>query len=239
MSRGVKCQVWMTEDGHPILGEEGADLLAGIREKGSLSVAAEAVDMTFLEARDLLSSIEEAIGHKLVATMRGTEGSVTYLTAEGEALLEEYSNKKRRVEEQLDHMFRNPTPTADGIVLVDGRIVLIKRGNEPGKGRYALPGGFVEYGERLEDCVVREVLEETGLSTEPLDLVGTYSDPGRDPRGHIISAVFSLRILGGDLKAGDDAQSVELFDLKHLPLLAFDHARIISDFLRSRSSGGR
>jgi 8-oxo-dGTP diphosphatase len=239
MSRGVKCQVWMTEDGRPILGEEGAELLAEVREKGSLATAAEAVGMTFLEAREVLSGIEEAIGNKVVFTMRGTEGSVTALTAEGEALLEEYRNKKRRVEEQLEHMFRNPTLTADGIVLVNGRIVLIRRGNEPGKGRYALPGGFVEYGERLEDCAVREVLEETGLRTEPLDLVGMYSDPNRDPRGHLVSAVFFLRSIGGELKAGDDAQSVELFDLDRLPPLAFDHKRIISDFMRSRSLGRR
>lgn len=239
MSRGVKCQVWMTEEGRPILGEDGAELLAGVRENGTLSAAAEAVDMTFLEARDLLSGIEEAVGSKVVATMRGTEGSVTVLTAEGEALLEEYRNKKQRVEEQLERMFRNPTLTADGIVLVDGRIVLIKRGNEPGKGKYALPGGFVEYGERLEDCAVREVFEETGLRTEPLDLVGMYSDPDRDPRGHLVSAVFFLRAWGGELSAGDDAQSVELFDLDRLPPLAFDHARIVSDFMRSRFRGGR
>lgn len=239
MSRGVKCQVWITEEGHPILGEEGAELLAGVREKSNLSPVAEAMGMTFLEARELLSGIEEAAGHKVVFTMRGTEGSVTVLTPEGEALLDEYNNKKRRVEEQLERMFRNPTLTADGIILVDGRLVLIKRGNEPGKGRYALPGGFVEYGERLEDCAVREVLEETGLRTEPLDLVGMYSDPHRDPRGHLVSAVFHLHRVGGELRAGDDAQSVELFDLDRLPSLAFDHARIISDFMRSKYRFGR
>jgi 8-oxo-dGTP diphosphatase len=89
----------------------------------------------------------------------------------------------------------------------------------------------VEYGERAEDCAVREVLEETGLRTEPLDLVGVYSDLSRDPRGHIVSTVFRLRVVGGELIAGDDAEDVALFDLDALPDLAFDHARIIADHL--------
>jgi 8-oxo-dGTP diphosphatase len=137
------------------------------------------------------------------------------------------------VDEQLAHLFKNPTLTTDGIILVHGRIALIKRGNEPGKGKYALPGGFVEYGERLEDCVVREVLEETGLRTEVLDLVGIYSDPNRDPRGHIVTALYHLRVRGGELKAGDDADEVSLHDLGSLPELAFDHRKMIADFLTS------
>ncbi|WP_147654467.1 NUDIX domain-containing protein [Methanomassiliicoccus luminyensis] len=131
--------------------------------------------------------------------------------------------------------YRNPKLTTDGIVVIDGKIVLIRRGREPGKGKYALPGGFVEYGERTEDSAVREVREETGLETAVLGLLGIYSDPSRDPRGHIISAVYVLRLIGGEPRAGDDAEGVELFPLDKLPELAFDHAKIIGDYLSTRS----
>lgn len=235
MTREVRCQIWLTEDGRSVLGEEGARVLSLVRETGSLSAVADMLDIDFREVRDSIVEMEEAAGHRLVRTQRGTEGSVTYLTREGEGLLEEYESKKRRLEEQIDRLFGGPTLTADGIVVVDDRLVLVRRGREPGKGGYALPGGFVEYGERPEDCAVREVREETGLITEPLQLVGIYSDPDRDPRGHLVSAVFHLRQVGGELRAGDDAQGVGLFDLDKLPALAFDHARIVDDFLRSRS----
>lgn len=134
-----------------------------------------------------------------------------------------------------DPPYRNPKLTTDGIVVVDGKIVLVKRGREPGKGKYALPGGFVEYGERTEYSAVREVLEETGLETAVVGLLGIYSDPSRDPRGHIISAVYVLRLIGGEPRAGDDAAEVVLFPLDRLPELAFDHAKIIGDYLRARS----
>jgi 8-oxo-dGTP diphosphatase len=228
MSHGVRCQIWLTDDGRPVLGEEGARLLASIAEHGSLAAAAASLGIGPERARELVNGIEKAAGADIVSPAEGGA-----LSPDGIALLEEYTNKKRRADEQLAHAFRNPTLTADGVVLVDGRIVLVRRGREPGKGKYALPGGFVEYGERAEDCAVREVLEETGLRTEPLDLVGVYSDPGRDPRGHIVSAVFRLRVVGGELRAGDDADDVSLFDLDSLPELAFDHGRIVSDLLKA------
>lgn len=234
MSRGIRCQVWLTEDGRSVLGEEGARVLSLVRSIGSLSAVAEMMDIDFREVRDAIGEVEEAAGHRLVRTQRGTEGSMTCLTREGEVLLEEYESKKRRLEEQMDQLFGAPTLTADGIVLIDDRLLLVRRGREPGRGCYALPGGFVEYGERPENCAVREVREETGLLTEPLQLVGIYSDPDRDPRGHLVSAVFHLRRVGGELQAGDDAQGVGLFELDGLPALAFDHARIVDDFLRSR-----
>jgi 8-oxo-dGTP diphosphatase len=227
MSRGIRCQIWLTEGDRLILGEEGANLLSAIEELGSLAAAAQAGGMSVERARGLLAQIREHSGNKVAA---GPEAKCV-LTDEGRMLLDEYRNKKRRAEEQLTHAFRNPALTADGIVTVGGRIVLIRRGRDPGKGKYALPGGFVEYGERAEDCAVREVLEETGLRTEPLDLVGVYSDPSRDPRGHIVSTVFRLRVVGGELIAGDDAEDVALFDLDALPDLAFDHGRIIADHL--------
>jgi len=121
------------------------------------------------------------------------------------------------------------TLTVDAIIPYQGKIVLIKRLNEPYKGFYALPGGIVEYGERVEDAVLREVEEETGLKGEIHSLVGVYSDPDRDPRGHFVSVCFIVIPKGGELKAGSDAKEVGLFSLDDLPKLAFDHEKMIKD----------
>jgi len=121
------------------------------------------------------------------------------------------------------------TLTVDAIIPYEGKIVLIKRLNEPYKGYYALPGGIVEYGERVEDAVLREVEEETGVKGEIHSLVGVYSDPHRDPRGHFVSICFIVLPVGGELKAGSDAREVELFSLDNLPKLAFDHEKMIKD----------
>ncbi len=129
-------------------------------------------------------------------------------------------------------MYKNPALTVDGVLIEDGRILLIKRGREPFKGKWALPGGFVEYGERVEDAVIREFKEETGLDTEIKALVGVYSDPKRDPRGHTVSIAYLLERKGGELKGGDDASDANFFDIEGLPELAFDHAKIIEDALR-------
>ncbi len=117
----------------------------------------------------------------------------------------------------------------DVIIRTPGGVVLVKRRNEPYKGRWALPGGFVCYGERAEDAAAREVREETGLRVKLGKLVGVYSDPKRDPRGHVVSVCFSARRAGGRLRASSDAQDVKIF--KRIPWrdLAFDHARILKD----------
>jgi len=120
------------------------------------------------------------------------------------------------------------TLTVDAIIPYKGKIVLIKRANDPFKGYYALPGGIVEYGERVEDALLREVKEETGLNGKIYKLVGVYSDPDRDPRGHFVSICFVV-IGKGELKAGSDAKEVGLFDLNNLPKLAFDHEKMIKD----------
>lgn len=127
-------------------------------------------------------------------------------------------------------MHGNPSLTVDGIVLLNHRLVLIRRKNPPFEGQHALPGGFVEYGETVENAVVREVQEETGLHTKVKQLVGVYSDPDRDPRGHTVTVVFELDVVGGELRAGDDAASAEAFDTDNLPELVFDHEKIIRDF---------
>lgn len=110
------------------------------------------------------------------------------------------------------------------------RIVLIQRRNEPFKGAYALPGGFVDIGETVEAACRRETLEETGLTVGDLQLVGIYSDPGRDPRGHTVSVAY-LAVLpdAPNPKAGSDAKAAKwVKDWRGLDL-AFDHAKIIAD----------
>jgi len=127
---------------------------------------------------------------------------------------------------------KRPSITVDAVILKENKIVLIKRRNAPFKEYYALPGGFVDYGERTEDAVIREVKEETGLKTKIEKLLGVYSAPDRDPRGHTITIVYKLNITGGKLSAGDDAKEIGLFALDKLPRLAFDHEEIIGDFIR-------
>jgi 8-oxo-dGTP diphosphatase len=111
----------------------------------------------------------------------------------------------------------------------DHSILLVQRKHEPFQGSWALPGGFVEYGETTEQAVIREVQEETGLQTRVHGLLGVYSDPNRDPRGHTITVVYRVTPVGGVLMAGDDAALVRYFKGDELPRLAFDHAVIIKD----------
>jgi 8-oxo-dGTP diphosphatase len=123
-----------------------------------------------------------------------------------------------------------PLLAVDAVILLAGGIVLIKRDNPPFAGSYALPGGFVEVGETVEAAVAREACEETGLVIELQGLVGIYSNPARDPRGHVVSAAF-LAKGSGVLLAGSDARSAKVFPLESLPPLAFDHDEIIRDAL--------
>ena len=114
-------------------------------------------------------------------------------------------------------------------------ILLIQRGHEPFAGSWALPGGFLDEGETLEACAARELAEETGLVAGDLSLFGTYSDPGRDPRGRTISVAFWTRVRAGvEATAGDDAAACRWFALEDLPDLAFDHDRIVKDAIRAR-----
>ena len=128
-------------------------------------------------------------------------------------------------------VYRSPKLTVDGVIIRENEILLIKRKNKPFKNMWALPGGFVEYNEKTEEAVIREVFEETGLKTNILEIVGVYSDPSRDPRGHTISIVYFLKVIKGILKKGDDAADVSFFSLDKLPDLSFDHKKIIDDVL--------
>jgi 8-oxo-dGTP diphosphatase len=133
-----------------------------------------------------------------------------------------------------------PLLTVDGLIEVGDGLVLIRRKNEPFQGAWALPGGFVDLGETVEAACAREMREETSLEVEVGPLLGVYSDPGRDPRGHTVSAVFICTPRGGELLAADDAAHAEAIPLADLSTLsyAFDHGRIIADYLARRTALG-
>ena len=136
----------------------------------------------------------------------------------------------------LVYRYKNPIPTVDIIIqLEDKGIILIKRAKKP--FGWAIPGGFVDYGESLEEAARREAWEETSLKVELLGQFGAYSDPVRDPRHHTISVVFLARARGRP-EARDDALEVGAFTKEDLPSpLAFDHAQILADyFARNKNS---
>ncbi|MFP3949772.1 MAG: NUDIX domain-containing protein [Candidatus Micrarchaeia archaeon] len=116
--------------------------------------------------------------------------------------------------------------TVDALILENGKIMLIKRGREPDKGKWALPGGFVDKKECAEGACIREAREETGLDVEIEKLAGVFSEPGRDPRG-TISIAYLCRKKSGEERGGDDADEAGWFRLDGLPELAFDHKKII------------
>ncbi len=125
---------------------------------------------------------------------------------------------------------RNPVPTVDIIIEIGDKIVLIKRKNPP--LGWALPGGFVDYGESFEDAALREAKEETGLEVMEMRQFHTYSDPRRDARQHTSSTVF-IGTAKGTPQSGDDAAKAELFDRDSLPQLVFDHEQILTDYYAS------
>ncbi|WP_415405799.1 NUDIX domain-containing protein [Sulfurovum sp. CS9] len=135
---------------------------------------------------------------------------------------------------------KTPYLTTDGIIEIykDEEfkgIVLIERKNEP-RG-LALPGGFVDVGERVEDALVREMKEETNLDVSISRVLGIYSDPARDPRFHTASVVYVVKAKGMP-KGGDDAKEAKLYSLDVIPMekLVFDHTKIVQDYLHSRKS---
>ena len=132
---------------------------------------------------------------------------------------------------------KTPALTTDCVIFDnEGRVLLIKRKNEPFKGSYALPGGFVDIGETVEAACRREVDEEVGVEVSELSLVGVYSDPKRDPRGHTVSIAY-LALLPRAVAphAGSDAAGTAWIDDWRRPALAFDHAAILSDAERLAS----
>lgn len=138
--------------------------------------------------------------------------------------------------------YRNPVPTVDIIIEQRGEgdlvtILLIERLNEP--HGWALPGGFMDYGENAATAAIREAKEETNLAVELLEQFHCYSDPRRDPRQHTLSIVF-IASATGEPKAMDDAKALQWFELDSLPAaLCFDHGQILADYRRYRETGER
>lgn len=125
---------------------------------------------------------------------------------------------------------RNITLTVDPVIITrKDQVVLVKRSFNPYKDCWALPGGIVEYGETVESAAIREAKEETGLKVRIETLLGVYSDPKRDPRGHFVSICFLCRPMGGKLRSSNETREVRAFkkeEIRHLRL-AFDHRRIL------------
>ena len=134
--------------------------------------------------------------------------------------------------------FKNPLLTVDIIIEVKGPgIVLIERKNPP--HGWALPGGFVDYGESLERAAIREAKEETSLEVELVEQFYTYSEPGRDPRHHTVATVF-IGKASGEPRGADDAKRAELFTENNLPSpIVFDHAQILRDYFNYKKRGER
>ncbi len=132
--------------------------------------------------------------------------------------------------------YPRPMLTADCVVTrPGGDLLLVRRGNEPYKGCWALPGGFMEMDETIEHCAVRELEEETGLQVAEADLrlIGIYSAPDRDPRGRTVTAAYAVALADDrQAQAGDDAAEIRWWPRTALPPLAFDHARIIADAIQ-------
>jgi 8-oxo-dGTP diphosphatase len=140
--------------------------------------------------------------------------------------------------------YKNPTPAVDAIIQKNSQILLIERKKEPFKGYLVLPGGFVNEGERVEDAAKREVKEETSLDIVLLEILGVYSEPKRDPRGHVMSTVFIGKIPERSYKvdaiAQDDAAAIEWLNQEEVvnTRFGFDHRKIITDFIRWKQIGG-
>jgi 8-oxo-dGTP diphosphatase len=133
--------------------------------------------------------------------------------------------------------FRNPKPTVDCFIVLPGdRVVLVRRKNPP--HGWALPGGFVDEGERLDTAAAREAKEETGLDVTLREQFFTYSDPSRDPRSHTIATVF-IAAAEGEPQGGDDAAEARAFAFDAIPELVFDHGRICRDVLAYLRGGPR
>lgn len=138
-------------------------------------------------------------------------------------------NNQSKIMEQKQ---RTPFLTVDAIIETEDGIILIKRKNPP--FGWAIPGGFVDYGESLEGAVRREAKEETGLDIKPIRQFHTYSDPKRDPRHHTVSTIF-IAAAAGKPKAGDDAREVGIFNKDNLPEdIAFDHRQILEDYFNGK-----
>jgi 8-oxo-dGTP diphosphatase len=140
-------------------------------------------------------------------------------------------------------VYKNPTPTTDVIITREEEILVVKRKRNPFKDELAIPGGFVNENETVEQAAVREIMEETALPIRLREILGVYSDPKRDPRKHIITTVFIGEIIGNkkiEPVAGDDASAIKWISIGSISdfKFAFDHKRILNDFVRWKHMRG-
>jgi 8-oxo-dGTP diphosphatase len=234
MMYSLRIKTWLLKDKEFLLSEGRAALLRNIDEEKSLLAASEKMKMSYRHAWGTIREIEEMLGKKVVRSTRGgTEGGRTSLTAAGREILWEYEHRTNETLRFVEH--GHTRLAVDAVIKYRGKLVLVKRAFPPFKGRYALPGGFVELGEETEKAVVREALEETGLRTRVTRLVGVYSSPKRDPRGHVISSVYELEVVGGRLQKDEEVVEIGLFPPEKAPKLAFDHSKIVKDYLATLS----
>jgi 8-oxo-dGTP diphosphatase len=225
MRYGLRVELVLTLDGRDVADADDMRALIALRSLGMLEAASE-LGMSVSTLRRRVRSLERRLG----GAVRDNDG----LTPLGREVLGRMEVLSRQLEEQMENLWRKPTLTCDGLVIWEERLLLIRRGREPFKGHLALPGGIMEYGESAESCVMREVLEETGLRTEVVRLVGVFSAPERDPRGHFVTLLYELKVVGGELGAGDDAESAILVPLEEVPPLAFDHSELVAQALKAR-----
>ncbi len=134
--------------------------------------------------------------------------------------------------------YANPALTVDAVAIRRGRVLLVRRGHPPFEGMWALPGGFVDLRETVEEALVRELREETRLEARSIRLLGVYSGPDRDPRKPTATVAFLVRGLRGNLRGGDDAADARWIPLKDASPLAFDHDRIVADAVAALSGAG-
>jgi len=229
MTYDLELQVALRERGRRVLSPAEAKALQALKRHRSWEAAAKALRRSQPALKRLLARAARRVGERLVL-------STGLLTARGRKLLKEYETLSGALDLALHQAAQLPRVTVDGLIAGEKGVLLVQRANPPFKGMWALPGGFVEWGEAVEEAVCREIAEETGLITEVEELLGVYSKMGRDPRGHTVSIVYALRPVGGRLAAQTDATRVAWHPWDTLPLLAFDHAEILRDFRRRRET---
>jgi len=215
-----------------IIREATLNALKRAEEKGIKSIAFPALGCGVGKFPLELSA--KVISQAIFSHLRSTDSCLE------EIVLVLYRQEDERIFNKVVHNYlsyierkigNGPFVTVDAIVEKEGGVVLIKRKNPP--FGWALPGGFVDYGERLEEAVKREVKEETGLEITEVKQFHTYSAPERDPRFHTVSTVFIAKGQG-KMKAESDAQEVKVFSLSELPEeIAFDHRQILEDYKKN------
>lgn len=141
------------------------------------------------------------------------------------------------------YCYEHPRPalTVDIVVFREeprNEVLLVRRKHPPFEGSWALPGGFVDQDEALDQTARRELMEETGLEAGELEQLGAWGEPGRDPRGHTVSVVYTTVFGEGETRAGDDAAEVRWFAIEELPALAFDHSDIVRAAIERIGSRG-